>query len=70
LPPQEEFAFVSLAGIAHVGGGADLADARKPVIVERNGIKLGFLGSPNSTISASPRSRPMAGPASSRWIRS
>jgi poly-gamma-glutamate capsule biosynthesis protein CapA/YwtB (metallophosphatase superfamily) len=35
---------LSLAGIAHVGGGMDLADARKPVIVERKGIKLGFLG--------------------------
>jgi poly-gamma-glutamate capsule biosynthesis protein CapA/YwtB (metallophosphatase superfamily) len=35
---------LSLAGIAHVGGGTDLADARRPVIVERNGIKLGFLG--------------------------
>jgi poly-gamma-glutamate capsule biosynthesis protein CapA/YwtB (metallophosphatase superfamily) len=31
-------------GIAHTGGGHDLAEARKPVIVERNGIKLGFLG--------------------------
>ena len=35
---------LSLAGIAHVGGGMDLTDARRPVIVERNGIKLGFLG--------------------------
>src|ERR1700736_6516974 len=35
---------LSLAGIAHVGGGMDLADARRPVIIERNGIKLGFLG--------------------------
>ena len=35
---------LSLAGIAHVGGGMDLADGRKPVIVERNGIKVGFLG--------------------------
>src|ERR1700730_273043 len=35
---------LSLAGIGHVGGGIDLEDARKPVIVERNGIKLGFLG--------------------------
>jgi poly-gamma-glutamate capsule biosynthesis protein CapA/YwtB (metallophosphatase superfamily) len=35
---------LSLAGIAHVGGGTDLSDARRPVIVERNGIKLGFLG--------------------------
>jgi poly-gamma-glutamate capsule biosynthesis protein CapA/YwtB (metallophosphatase superfamily) len=30
-------------GIAHVGGGHDLAEARKPVIFERNGIKLGFI---------------------------
>jgi hypothetical protein len=30
-------------GIAHAGGGRDLADARKPVIVVRNGIKLGFI---------------------------
>jgi poly-gamma-glutamate synthesis protein (capsule biosynthesis protein) len=35
---------LSSAGIGHVGGGLDLADARKPIIVERNGIKLGFLG--------------------------
>ena len=35
---------LSLAGIGHVGGGMDLADARKPVIVERNSIKIGILG--------------------------
>jgi len=35
---------LSSAGIAHVGGGHDLAEARKPVIFARNGIKLGFLG--------------------------
>jgi poly-gamma-glutamate synthesis protein (capsule biosynthesis protein) len=35
---------LSSAGIGHVGGGRDLAEARKPVIVTRNGIKLGFLG--------------------------
>ena len=35
---------LSMAGIGHVGGGMDLADARKPVIVERNGIKIGILG--------------------------
>ena len=35
---------LSAAGIGHVGGGKDLADARKPFIVTRNGIKLGFLG--------------------------
>jgi len=35
---------LSSAGIAHVGGGHDLAEARKPVILARNGIKIGFLG--------------------------
>src|SRR4029077_3685561 len=35
---------LSSAGIAHVGGGHDLAEARKPVILMRNGIKIGFLG--------------------------
>jgi poly-gamma-glutamate synthesis protein (capsule biosynthesis protein) len=35
---------LSSAGISYVGGGHDLAEARKPVILERNGIKLGFLG--------------------------
>jgi poly-gamma-glutamate capsule biosynthesis protein CapA/YwtB (metallophosphatase superfamily) len=44
---------LSLAGIAHVGGGMDLADAREPVIVERNGTKLGFLGYTQPTTSQS-----------------
>src|SRR5437660_3434856 len=35
---------LSSAGISYVGGGHDLAQARKPVILARNGIKLGFLG--------------------------
>jgi poly-gamma-glutamate capsule biosynthesis protein CapA/YwtB (metallophosphatase superfamily) len=35
---------LSSAGIGHVGGGRDLAEARKPVILTRNGVKLGFLG--------------------------
>src|SRR3984893_5763792 len=34
---------LNAAGIAHVGGGSDLNEARKPVIVVRNGIKLGFI---------------------------
>jgi hypothetical protein len=34
---------LSAAGLAYIGGGDDLAEARKPVILERNGIKLGFL---------------------------
>ena len=35
---------LSSAGIAHVGGGRDLDEARKPVILTRNGIKFGVLG--------------------------
>ncbi len=31
-------------GIAVTGAGRDLAEAREPAIVERNGIKVGFLG--------------------------
>jgi poly-gamma-glutamate capsule biosynthesis protein CapA/YwtB (metallophosphatase superfamily) len=34
---------LNAAGIAHVGGGSDLNDARKPAIITRNGIKLGFI---------------------------
>jgi poly-gamma-glutamate synthesis protein (capsule biosynthesis protein) len=32
------------AGIRHFGAGANLGAARRPLIVERNGLKLGFLG--------------------------
>lgn len=30
--------------IAHIGGGKTLTDARAPVIIERNGLRIGFLG--------------------------
>lgn len=32
------------AGIATVGGGANLAEALEPAIIERNGVRFGFLG--------------------------
>lgn len=32
------------AGIEHIGAGRDLREARKPVVIERNGIRIGFLG--------------------------
>lgn len=32
------------AGILHFGTGNDLAEARRPLIVERNGLTIGFLG--------------------------
>lgn len=31
------------AGIARIGGGRDLAEARRPVILERNGLRVGCL---------------------------
>lgn len=32
------------AGILRTGAGADLAEAKKPVVVERKGVKIGILG--------------------------
>jgi poly-gamma-glutamate synthesis protein (capsule biosynthesis protein) len=32
------------AGIAHFGTGNNLAEARQPLILERNGLRVGFLG--------------------------
>src|SRR5260370_17809758 len=40
---QDTLRALSLAGIAHVGGGTDLADSPKPVILERHCIKLWVL---------------------------
>lgn len=34
---------LSRAGANHMGAGANIAEARKPIIVERNGAKIGFL---------------------------
>ena len=31
------------SGIAHTGGGENIAEARKPAILERNGVKVAFL---------------------------
>jgi poly-gamma-glutamate capsule biosynthesis protein CapA/YwtB (metallophosphatase superfamily) len=36
-------ALLDSSGLAHSGAGMNLADARKPAIVERNGIKVAFL---------------------------
>src|SRR6185436_5278943 len=45
-PPgvMETIATLDAAGIGHFGAGKNLAAARAPWIVERNGLKLGFLG--------------------------
>ena len=31
-------------GLAYFGGGRNLEDARKPLIIEKNGVKFGFIG--------------------------
>lgn len=31
-------------GVAHFGAGSDLEEARRPAVVERNGVRLAFLG--------------------------
>lgn len=40
----ETFATVEETGIGYFGGGADLAEARAPWIVEHGGVRVGFLG--------------------------
>jgi hypothetical protein len=35
---------LSAAGLPFIGGGHNLVEARKPVILTRNGIRIGFLG--------------------------
>ncbi|MEK7310599.1 MAG: CapA family protein [Chloroflexota bacterium] len=40
----DSIANLSAAGILPVGGGATLAEARAPVIVEHNGVRFAFLG--------------------------
>jgi poly-gamma-glutamate synthesis protein (capsule biosynthesis protein) len=43
----ETIDYLNKAGIGHTGTGRTLTDAYKPVIVERRGIKVGFLGVTN-----------------------
>jgi poly-gamma-glutamate synthesis protein (capsule biosynthesis protein) len=40
----ETLAHLAAAGIHAVGGGVDAAAAIKPVVIERNGVRLGLLG--------------------------
>lgn len=41
---QETLDMLDAAGIKHVGAGMTRADALAPVIIERNGIKIGIIG--------------------------
>jgi len=41
---KDTIATLDKAGIAHFGSGKNLEAARKPLILERNGLKIGFLG--------------------------
>jgi len=36
--------YLDAAGVGHFGGGANLAAARAPLIIERNGLRIAFLG--------------------------
>lgn len=45
---QRTIALLREQGIAPVGGGADIATARAPVIIERDGQKIGFLACASS----------------------
>lgn len=41
---DDTLATLDAAGIAHVGAGKDLEEARLPAVLERAGMKIGFLG--------------------------
>ena len=41
---QDTIQTLNDAGIGHFGTGSTLSDARRPLIVERNGFRVGFLG--------------------------
>jgi poly-gamma-glutamate synthesis protein (capsule biosynthesis protein) len=40
----DTMAALTRAGVGWIGAGRNLADARRPLVVERNGLKLAFLG--------------------------
>jgi len=40
----DTLSFLDAAGVGHVGGGANLQAARAPLVVERNGLRIAFLG--------------------------
>jgi poly-gamma-glutamate synthesis protein (capsule biosynthesis protein) len=41
---RDTLAYLRGAGIEPVGGGENLAEARRPAVIERNGIRFAFLG--------------------------
>ena len=45
---KQTFEWLSNKGIKWVGAGVDLKDSRKPAIIEKNGVKYGFLGYSNT----------------------
>ena len=61
---------LSMAGIGHVGGGMDLADARKRSLSSATASRSGFSATRSSTILANLSSPLRGGPASSPWTRS
>ncbi len=61
----ESLAIYNEHGIPHYGGGSDLADSYKPVILENNGNKFAFIGCNQPDVGSFPtatESRPGAAP--------
>ncbi len=59
------------AGIAATGCGADLDQAAEPIIIERNGLRLGLLGACDSSTKPGPMAAPGAAgiaPADADWL--
>jgi Bacterial capsule synthesis protein PGA_cap len=60
-------------GMSHYGGGADLEDARKPVLLESNGNKIAFIGCNSPDIGRMPTAtvnRPGAAPCDYDYMTS
>jgi poly-gamma-glutamate capsule biosynthesis protein CapA/YwtB (metallophosphatase superfamily) len=60
-------------GMAHYGGGADLADARKPLLLEDHGNKIAFIGCNSPDVGRAPTAtttRPGAAPCDYEYMTS
>jgi poly-gamma-glutamate capsule biosynthesis protein CapA/YwtB (metallophosphatase superfamily) len=66
----ETIRLLDSAGIRHVGIGRTIAEARKPVILALNGIRIGFLGYGGVSAFLASRAQPGTTPRSRRIILS
>jgi poly-gamma-glutamate capsule biosynthesis protein CapA/YwtB (metallophosphatase superfamily) len=63
----ETIQHLDLAGIRHTGIGRNLSEARKPVVLDVNGIRIGFLGYGGSGEFIASRTRPGT-TSRSQWL--